>query len=247
MTESAAIATEAEKACYKELDVDEYKIIATLDKRTSQICREMDGKHFPVSEMKAGVTAPPFHPWCRTDTAPYFDDWEEMGISPERAARDQADQVYYVPESMTYREWEKNALKSKLNEKYSKKLITNHSKNDIIKTKKIDQIIREMLKLKPTAKVHIPARQIQLTDIIIDNNHINVLRKHDISKEQILEWINAAKFSVTVWNGQFERYYSDSGAVYFDTQSHIARTAYSSEEYTDNIIELLKVLNEYGL
>ena len=62
MTESAAIATEAEKACYKELDVDEYKIIATLDKRTSQICREMDGKHFPVSEMKAGVTAPPFHP-----------------------------------------------------------------------------------------------------------------------------------------------------------------------------------------
>ena len=106
MTESAAIATEAEKACYKELDVDEYKIIATLDKRTSQICREMDGKHFPVSEMKAGVTAPPFHPWCRTDTAPYFDDWEEMGISPERAARDQADQVYYVPENMTYREWE---------------------------------------------------------------------------------------------------------------------------------------------
>ena len=107
MNESAAIATEAEKACYKELDVDEYKIIATLDKRTSQICREMDGKHFPVSEMKAGVTAPPFHPWCRTDTAPYFDDWEEMGISPERAARDQADQVYYVPENMTYREWEK--------------------------------------------------------------------------------------------------------------------------------------------
>lgn len=129
MTESAAIATEAEKACYKELDVDEYKLIATLDKRTSQICREMDGKHFPVSEMKAGVTAPPFHPWCRTDTAPYFDDWEEMGISPERAARDQADQVYYVPENMTYREWEKNTLSndSKLTSA-SKKSTINYAK-----------------------------------------------------------------------------------------------------------------------
>ena len=39
-----------------------------------------------------------------------------MGISPERAARDQADQVYYVPENMTYREWEKKCAFSKINQ-----------------------------------------------------------------------------------------------------------------------------------
>ena len=37
-----------------------------------------------------------------------------MGISPERAARDQADQVYHVPENMTYREWESKQLSKKI-------------------------------------------------------------------------------------------------------------------------------------
>ena len=113
-TEAAAVTTLAEKDCYQDLDVEEYEILATLDSRTSAICRSMDGKHFPVSEMKEGVNAPPFHPNCRTDTCPYFDDWEELDGEPMRAARDAEDKGYrLVPAKMTYKEWEAEFVKEK--------------------------------------------------------------------------------------------------------------------------------------
>lgn len=41
--------------------------------RTSKHCRHMDGKHFPLSDYKVNVTAPPFHCRCRTCTCPYLD------------------------------------------------------------------------------------------------------------------------------------------------------------------------------
>ena len=108
MTESAAFASAAQKDCFKELDVEKYQILATLDSRTSAICQEMDGKVFKMSEWEVGVTAPPFHVWCRTTTIPYFDDWEEFGITPERAARGEDGKTYYVPADMTYKEWQKS-------------------------------------------------------------------------------------------------------------------------------------------
>lgn len=108
MTESAAFASAAQKDCFKELDVEKYQILATLDSRTSAICQEMDGKVFKMSEWEVGVTAPPFHVWCRTTTMPYFDDWEEFGITPERAARGEDGKTYYVPADMTYKEWQKS-------------------------------------------------------------------------------------------------------------------------------------------
>lgn len=102
-TESAAIASQADKDCYKELGVEEFEFLATLDNHTSAICREMDGRHFPISEYKIGVNAPPLHPFCRSTTCPYFDD--EFTIGEERAARGADGKVYNVPANMTYKEW----------------------------------------------------------------------------------------------------------------------------------------------
>lgn len=112
MTESAAFASAAQKDCFKELDVEKYQILATLDSRTSAICQEIDGKIFKMSEWEVGVTAPPFHVWCRTTTIPYFDDWEEFGITPERAARGEDGKTYYVPADMTYEDWISKHVKS---------------------------------------------------------------------------------------------------------------------------------------
>lgn len=85
MTEQAFISSAAQKDAFNDLDVEEFEIVATLDSHTSDICREMDGKHFPMKDFQPGVTAPPFHVWCRSTTVPYFDD--EWGRSGERAAR----------------------------------------------------------------------------------------------------------------------------------------------------------------
>ena len=107
MTESAAFASRAQEDCFKELDVEEYEIVATLDSHTSEICQDMDGKVFKMSERQIGVNAPPFHVNCRTTTAPYFDDWEELGIDRERVARNDKGEKYFVDGNMTYKEWEK--------------------------------------------------------------------------------------------------------------------------------------------
>lgn len=105
MTEQAFISSAAQKDSFNDLDVEEFEIVATLDSHTSDICREMDGKHFPMKDFQPGVTAPPFHVWCRSTTVPYFDD--EWGRSGERAARGEDGKTYYVPADMTYPEWKK--------------------------------------------------------------------------------------------------------------------------------------------
>jgi SPP1 gp7 family putative phage head morphogenesis protein len=43
-----------------------YELVAILDDRTTEICREKDGQVFKVEDYWRGVTAPPFHFNCRT-------------------------------------------------------------------------------------------------------------------------------------------------------------------------------------
>lgn len=105
-TESAYFASLGEKDSMKDLGVDQYEILATLDRRTSEICRNMDGKVFKMSEFKAGVTAPPLHPWCRSCTVPHIEGLD----SGLRAARDDDGKVYYVPGNMKYSEWKRSLL-----------------------------------------------------------------------------------------------------------------------------------------
>ena len=104
MTENAYFGSDAQKQCYKDLDVEQYQIVATLDSRTSDICRHFDGKVFDMKDYEPGVTAPPFHVYCRTCTVPYFADNDDNGM---RAARDENGKTYYVPANTTYAEWEK--------------------------------------------------------------------------------------------------------------------------------------------
>lgn len=113
MTEEAAFSSVAQGDSFNELGVEKYGIVATLDSHTSEICRDMDGKgrsekepFFYMSEYEIGVTAPPFHVYCRTITVPYFDD--EFDAVGERVARGEDGKTYYVPSTMTYSDWKKS-------------------------------------------------------------------------------------------------------------------------------------------
>lgn len=110
MTETAAIASMAQQDCFKELDIKQYEIVATLDTRTSEICRDMDGKVFDMKDYQVGVTAPPFHPYCRSCTCPYFED----NIT-ERAYRDEDGNTSYVPGNMNYKEWYNSYVEKQMN------------------------------------------------------------------------------------------------------------------------------------
>lgn len=103
-TESAAVAAAAKKDCFKELGVEEYQVVATLDSHTSRICQGMDGKHFPMADYQPGDTAPPFHCNCRSTVCPYFDD--EFTKGEKRAERGTDGKTSYVPADMTYKQWQ---------------------------------------------------------------------------------------------------------------------------------------------
>lgn len=103
MTEEAYFSSAAQKDCFESLGVEQYEIVATLDSHTSDICRSLDGKHFPMKDYQPGVTAPPFHVYCRSTTVPYFDEQFDIG---ELAARDEeTGKTYYIPDDMNYQEW----------------------------------------------------------------------------------------------------------------------------------------------
>ena len=113
MTESAAFANKARQDCMKELDVEQFEVVETLDSHTCETCGGMDGQHFPMSQYEIGVTAPPFHPNCRGCTCPYFDD--EFDSVGERAARGEDGKTYYVPADMTYANWKKLFINENVN------------------------------------------------------------------------------------------------------------------------------------
>ena len=118
MTESAYFSSVARVDAFKELDVEEFEVVATLDSHTSNLCRDMDGRHFPMNEFVVGVTAPPFHPNCRTTTCPYFADDEGM-----RVARDENGNLVYVPSNMTYHEWKGNFVADSMSDQTKKEFV----------------------------------------------------------------------------------------------------------------------------
>lgn len=109
MTESAFFANEARARAFKELGVEEYQFLATLDMRTSDICQDMDLRIFKISEMEIGVNWPPLHCWCRSTVIPHFE-----GNISQRWARDpKTGKGYYVPGDMDYKEWYKEHVEGK--------------------------------------------------------------------------------------------------------------------------------------
>lgn len=113
MTEGAYFSSLSQRDCFEKLGVEEYEIVATLDDRTSEKCINLDGKVYKLADYRVADTAPPFHCYCRTTTAPHFSYDLKLG---ERAARDGDGRTYYIPDDMKYRDWEKafvNGDKSK--------------------------------------------------------------------------------------------------------------------------------------
>lgn len=110
-TETTYVTNMAELESYKELDIDKYIFVATLDLRTSPMCREMDGKIIEVSKGIPGENLPPLHPWCRSTKRAYFE-----GMTRRRRARDPETGKNYIVEEMDYKEWYQKCVVDKYGE-----------------------------------------------------------------------------------------------------------------------------------
>ena len=100
-TETTCVANTAELYGYKELDIDEYEFSACLDSRTSDLCRELDGKVFKRNSAQAGVNLPPMHPFCRSTTLPVLPSKEDL----DKELAELGDEI---GADVDFDEWERN-------------------------------------------------------------------------------------------------------------------------------------------
>lgn len=97
-TESARVCEEATKDAYKECGIEQYIYLATLDRKTSLICQELDMKSFPLKDAKIGENYPPMHPNCRSTT---MADTRPL----KRVARGADGKNYEVDGNLSYKDW----------------------------------------------------------------------------------------------------------------------------------------------
>lgn len=100
-TETAYIYEQATKKAYETCEIERYEYLATLDYKTSEMCRDLDGKNFPIKDARPGTNYPPMHPNCRSTTVCWF----ENDKVTTRVARNRNGKSYTVPSNMTYHEW----------------------------------------------------------------------------------------------------------------------------------------------
>lgn len=104
-TETAYIYERSTMAGYNECGIEWYEFLATLDYTTSEICQEMDGKHFKVKDAVPGKNFPPMHPNCRSTTVCWFPEETAKKSKTTRVAKNGNGKYYEVPADMTYKEW----------------------------------------------------------------------------------------------------------------------------------------------
>lgn len=111
-TEMNYVQNRAAADSIKESGMKYYRFIATLDRRTSSMCRAHDGKVYPINEYRPGGNAPPLHPNCRSTIAGSLRDvYNEDGT---RTARNYEKKTIHVPKNMTYESWYNTYIEPRL-------------------------------------------------------------------------------------------------------------------------------------
>ena len=103
-TELNYVQNQAALDSIKDAGMTYYRFIATLDNRTTPICRSKDGEVFAVDDAEPGTNMPPLHPRCRSiiSGSLYAEHNPRKGT---RIARDEHGKNVFVPAGMRYEEW----------------------------------------------------------------------------------------------------------------------------------------------
>lgn len=123
-TESCNLVTQMDMLSYEECGIETYIFTATLDVKTSAVCRELDGERFPVAEQQVGKNCPPMHPWCRSTTI--CDISLETLAQMKRRARDpETGKTYMVPADMTYKQWHEQYVEKNPDKRLAERKLRN--------------------------------------------------------------------------------------------------------------------------
>ena len=152
-TEMNYVQNKAALDSIKDSDMKYYIFLATLDKKTSTVCRAHDRKVYPVDSATPGTNMPPLHPHCRSTIAGNLTEID-TGRGSRTAKNDKGNRIIipaamnyddyykiYIEKSMSYSQWEK------INKKPTVK------KDDIIKITKYEEVESALINKVGFAKV----------------------------------------------------------------------------------------------
>lgn len=88
----------------RDAEMDYFRFVATLDSRTSTMCREHDGKIYPIDDADTGENIPPLHPRCRSIIVGSLGGRELKGQT--RIAKGDEGKYIHVPAEMTYEDFQ---------------------------------------------------------------------------------------------------------------------------------------------
>lgn len=131
-TEVNYVAGQARRIAYEDIGAEKYIFIATLDLRTSSVCRSLDKTIHLVSEAEVGVNFPPMHPNCRSVDSAYIEGKDYSKL--KRRARDPVTgETFLVPSNMTYTEWYDKYVKGNPQAEANERAIKKGNKNPYTK------------------------------------------------------------------------------------------------------------------
>lgn len=125
-TESCFISGELTATAYEECGIARYQYLATLDLRTSKICRELDMRVFLLKDRKVGKNYPPMHPWCRSTTVSVISE-EDLKRLTRSAYDPKTKRTIQVPANMNYAQWYKEYVEGDDAAKIQEKMVQNRS------------------------------------------------------------------------------------------------------------------------
>lgn len=165
-TESCFTASQMRLKGYESSGVEKYIYVAILDLKTSELCRNLDGKLFLVEEAIVGKNYPPMHPWCRSTTIAYVP--KELLQKMKRTAMDpETGEKIKIPADMTYQQWY---------EKYVKGKTTAEAKEKAVRNQAADK--RQFEKYKEVLKDEIPKELADFQEIKYNNQERYQILKH---------------------------------------------------------------------
>lgn len=103
-TETTYFVAMADLEAARQRGTKKLRFVATLDQRTSEECRQHDGKVIPIEEAVPGKTIPPLHPYCRSVIV---DVIEGLTHKVRRARDPKTGKNVIIPADMNYQEWKK--------------------------------------------------------------------------------------------------------------------------------------------
>jgi len=185
-----------------------------------------------MKNYEIGLTAPPFHCWCRTITIPYFDD--EFTQDEKRFYRDENGKSGYV-ENMTYKEWK---------EKY----VTNDNNGGIIKEQPKKTIkSAKTFKVQQNTKTNYKEKTVEQRYKELKNKDFMSLSSEEkkiVTNYRLYEFEEDNKYleEAKLYNSKIEEKLKPRETNYFD--SNFERKFTKAKQYTteqsDNLTKLYK-------